>query len=105
MENLHFIANTRMGKSFYLASKKALFNHLGIIFNLPFQVPRDGSVQNRAERTIPWPLYIAKSKIEDGGLGVWTSANLPEGLVFGPCEGRVVKRTGEMSGYAWEVNT
>ncbi|XP_045108621.1 uncharacterized protein LOC123503168 [Portunus trituberculatus] len=73
-----------------------------LILDVP--VPRDGSVQNRAELTIPWPLYIAKSKMEDGGLGVWTCADIPEGLVFGPCEGRVVKRTGEMSGYAWEIH-
>ncbi|XP_063842598.1 uncharacterized protein LOC135090141 isoform X2 [Scylla paramamosain] len=72
-----------------------------LILDVP--VPRDGSFQNRAELTAPWPLYIAKSKVEDGGLGVWTSADLPQGLVFGPCEGQIVRRTGEMSGYAWEI--
>lgn len=65
---------------------------------------RDGSVQNRAELTAPWPLCIAKSKVEGGGLGVWTKADLPRGLVFGPCEGRVVKKTEEVSDYAWEVS-
>lgn len=71
--------------------------------NIFLQVPRDGSVKNRAELTVPWPLYIAKSLIEDAGQGVWTSAALPQGLVFGPCEGQIVKKTGEVSGYSWEV--
>ncbi|XP_050685878.1 uncharacterized protein LOC126980244 isoform X2 [Eriocheir sinensis] len=66
-------------------------------------VVRDGSVENRAQLTAPWPLYIAKSKIEEAGEGVWTGATLPRGLVFGPCEGRVMRKTGRMSGYSWEV--
>lgn len=55
--------------------------------------------------TTPWPLFIADSKIKEAGLGVWTYANLPEGLLFGPYEGRVDYdvKPGLESGYGWKV--
>lgn len=68
------------------------------------QVLRDGSVKNRAQLTVPWPLYLDDSKVKNAGQGVWTSAALPQGLVFGPCEGRIVRKAGKMSGYSWEVS-
>lgn len=70
------------------------------------KVSRDDSVNERARLTAPWPLYVSKSKVDDGGEGVWTSATLPQGLVFGPYEGCLIKYTPSVceSGYAWRVS-
>lgn len=72
------------------------------------KVPRDGSVWERARLTAPWPLYVAESKIPGAGEGVWTSASLPRGLVFGPYEGQVlrIRKNSKVaeSGYAWHVS-
>ena len=69
---------------------------------------RDGSVEERARFTAPWPLFVAKSKIPEAGEGVWTSAALPRGLVFGPYEGKIlrIRRNSKAadSGYAWHVS-
>lgn len=77
-------------------------------FLLPYKVVRDGSVEERARLTVPWPLYVAKSKIPGAGEGVWTSASLPKGLVFGPYEGQILRaqRNSRVadSGYAWHVS-
>ncbi|RXG69269.1 putative histone-lysine N-methyltransferase PRDM7 [Armadillidium vulgare] len=69
------------------------------------QSPRDVKNKNRAKATIPWPLFIGNSSIKGAGLGVWTYANLPQGLLFGPYEGRVNcdVKLGSESGYGWKV--
>lgn len=72
------------------------------------KVVRDGSVEERARLTAPWPLHVAASHIPGAGEGVWTSAALPRGLVFGPYEGQIVRvkknsRAAD-SGYAWQVS-
>nr|XP_053652123.1 PR domain-containing protein 11-like [Cherax quadricarinatus] len=77
--------------------------HFVLILNK--KVSRDGSVKDRARLTAPWPIYVSKSQIEGGGEGVWTSASLPQGLVFGPYEGHTqenISRESE-SGYAWHL--
>ncbi|KAK4313718.1 hypothetical protein Pmani_014941 [Petrolisthes manimaculis] len=67
-------------------------------------VVRDGSVSKRAHYTIPWPLTIGPSKIKSAGLGVWTNADLPKGLLFGPYQGNIISKvtSGEETGYAWK---
>ncbi|KAK4310409.1 hypothetical protein Pmani_018023 [Petrolisthes manimaculis] len=69
-------------------------------------VVRDGSVSKRAHYTIPWPLTIGPSKIKSAGLGVWTNADLPKGLLFGPYQGNIISKvtSGEETGYAWKCN-
>ncbi|XP_069195665.1 uncharacterized protein [Procambarus clarkii] len=68
-------------------------------------VLRDGSVQDRARLTTPWPLSICPSKLKDAGLGVWTNAELTPRLVFGPYEGRILNNVqeGHESGYGWQL--
>ena len=42
--------------------------------------------------------------MKNAGEGVWTDADLPEGLVFGPYEGFYTKEnTKKNSGYGWKV--
>ncbi|XP_045622863.2 uncharacterized protein [Procambarus clarkii] len=74
-----------------------------LVLILDTPVSRDGSVKERARLTAPWPITIAKSQITGAGEGVWTSATLPEGLLFGPCEGQIIKKQQKMSGYGWEI--
>ncbi|XP_071552552.1 uncharacterized protein [Panulirus ornatus] len=68
------------------------------------EVSRDGSVKDRARITAPWPLYVEKSKVIGAGDGIWTSATLPKGLVFGPCEGHIIKGNQKISGYGWKIH-
>ncbi|ROT71562.1 putative histone-lysine N-methyltransferase PRDM9-like [Penaeus vannamei] len=68
------------------------------------EVPRDGSRSDRARQTTPWPLRVAESPIAGAGMGVFTSARLPPGLVFGPYEGRI-RTDPKESGYAWQVRS
>ncbi|XP_042855247.1 uncharacterized protein LOC122242095 isoform X2 [Penaeus japonicus] len=68
------------------------------------EVPRDGSLCDRARQTTPWPLRVAESQITGAGLGVFTDAHLPQGLVFGPYEGRI-RTDSQESGYAWQVRS
>ncbi|XP_042217478.1 uncharacterized protein LOC121863061 isoform X2 [Homarus americanus] len=72
-----------------------------LILDIP--VPRDGRVEERARHTAPWPLFIAVSKIKGAGEGVWTSATLPQSLVFGPCEGHIIKKAKLATQYVWEI--
>ncbi|XP_076045824.1 uncharacterized protein LOC143028068 [Oratosquilla oratoria] len=83
---------------------ECLFHSLTLIFDR--QVARDGSVPDRARQTVPWPLSINTSKVPGAGLGVWTNADLPPRLVFGPYEGRLLQETqtpGTESGYGWRI--
>lgn len=90
---------------FYFQVIYVLF-HLCLSFTC--KVVRDGSVEERARLTAPWPLFVAESMITGAGEGVWTSAALPRGLVFGPYEGQILrlKRNSKAadSGYAWHVS-
>ncbi|KAK7067621.1 putative histone-lysine N-methyltransferase prdm7, partial [Halocaridina rubra] len=76
---------------------------LSLVLDTP--VPRDGSVQDRAEQTAPWPLSIRESKIKVAGRGVWTNEDLPPGLLFGPYEGHFLAHVeeGKESGYGWKI--
>ena len=67
------------------------------------QVVRDGSLPQRARLTAPWPLSVADSRIPGAGKGVWTTRDLPRGLLFGPYEGTVIRNPPKESGYAWKV--
>ncbi|XP_071522966.1 uncharacterized protein [Panulirus ornatus] len=79
------------------------FHPLTLILDNP--VIRDGSVKNRACLTAPWPLRICPSKIKGAGLGVWSNADLPPRLVFGPYEGRILSCVeGHESGYGWQLH-
>ncbi|KAK3855765.1 hypothetical protein Pcinc_037851, partial [Petrolisthes cinctipes] len=55
-------------------------------------VVRDGSVSKRAYYTTPYPLTIGPSKIKSAGLGVWTDADLPKYLLFGPYQGNIISK-------------
>ncbi|KAK3883391.1 hypothetical protein Pcinc_012292 [Petrolisthes cinctipes] len=68
-------------------------------------VVRDGSVSKRAYYTTPYPLTIGPSKIKSAGLGVWTDADLPKYLLFGPYQGNIISKvpSGKESGYAWKL--
>ncbi|KAK8378355.1 hypothetical protein O3P69_011093 [Scylla paramamosain] len=76
---------------------------LTLVLDTP--VCRDGRVSQRARLTAPWPLQVAPSQVEGAGLGVWTAADLPPRLVFGPYEGRLLSRVeeGTESGYGWRL--
>ncbi|KAG0725411.1 Histone-lysine N-methyltransferase PRDM9 [Chionoecetes opilio] len=76
---------------------------LTLVLDTP--VARDGSEGQRARLTAPWPLRVAPSQVEGAGLGVWTDADLPPRLVFGPYEGRFLSRVeeGTESGYGWRL--
>ncbi|RXG59464.1 putative histone-lysine N-methyltransferase PRDM7, partial [Armadillidium vulgare] len=76
-----------------------------LLLLLDKESPRDGKNKKRAKATTPWPLYIGDSRIIEAGLGVWTYANLPQGLLFGPYEGRVNSdvKSGSESGYGWKI--
>ena len=72
---------------------------------LSVQVPRDGRDIHRARRTAPWPLTLGISKVPGAGTGVWTNAELPKQLVFGPYDGHIFseREVDKESGYAWKV--
>ena len=69
------------------------------------QVARDGSDMQRARLTAPWPLTLGISKVPGAGMGVWTNAELPPQLVFGPYDGHIFseQQVDKESGYAWKV--
>ncbi|XP_042884424.1 histone-lysine N-methyltransferase PRDM9-like isoform X3 [Penaeus japonicus] len=82
------------------------YHPLFLILDNP--VVRDGSETDRARLTAPWPLSICESKVKGAGKGVWTNAQLPSHLVFGPYEGRVLSRhpeVGKESGYGWKIRS
>ena len=65
---------------------------------------------NRARRSCPEGISVAKSKIRSGGLGVWADKDFPRNSVFGPYEGIDVHRLDVQKlrllfegGCAWEV--
>ena len=65
---------------------------------------REEGNPQRARLTAPYPLSIKTSSIKNAGEGVWTEADLPEGLIFGPYEGVFTKENPEKdSGYGWKV--
>lgn len=65
---------------------------------------REEGNPQRARLTTPYPLSIKTSSIKNAGEGVWTEADLPEGLIFGPYEGVFTKENPEKdSGYGWKV--
>ncbi|XP_054719044.1 zinc finger protein 260-like [Uloborus diversus] len=55
--------------------------------------------------TAPNFLSVGYSCIREAGLGVWTEKCLPQGIVFGPYEGDIIRKRFEakQSGYAWEI--
>ena len=65
---------------------------------------REEGNPRRARLTTPYHLSIKTSSIKNGGEGVWTDADLPQGLVFGPYEGFYTKENPKKnSGYGWKV--
>ncbi|KAA0184141.1 hypothetical protein HAZT_HAZT008043, partial [Hyalella azteca] len=61
----------------------------------------------RARQSAPWPLVVRYSTIAGAGFGVFTDADLPCCLVFGPYQGSVATKTVDSSesGYGWQIRT
>ncbi|XP_062912793.1 histone-lysine N-methyltransferase PRDM9-like [Mobula hypostoma] len=66
----------------------------------------DFNQPDRARLTLPEGLYIAPSKIQKAGLGVWNEGKLiPRGVHFGPYEGEVSsEEAAAVSGYSWVIS-
>ncbi|GBM98613.1 putative histone-lysine N-methyltransferase PRDM7 [Araneus ventricosus] len=77
--------------------------HGAMLQVLDTKVPK-GEPQ-RAKRTLPYFFSIGISSIRKAGLGVWTEMPLIEGMVFGPFEGKILKKNemSKASEYMWEV--
>ncbi|CAJ0915468.1 unnamed protein product, partial [Mesorhabditis belari] len=60
---------------------------------------------DRCNLTIPPFLKIRISKIPDAGHGIFTTAELPIGIVFGPYQGVLLedKEEADLAGYSWEI--
>jgi hypothetical protein len=54
------------------------------------KVPADGSVPDRAEKTLPHSLVLGLSSKGNDVRGVFTVGKLTKGATFGPYEGEVV---------------
>ncbi|XP_041373733.1 uncharacterized protein LOC121386784 isoform X2 [Gigantopelta aegis] len=69
----------------YMDYDYPIFEPLNIVRDL--KLPMDGSIQDRAERTLPPGLSIRTSTIEGAGLGVFAEEDIPSRTRFGPYEG------------------
>ncbi|GBM98617.1 Histone-lysine N-methyltransferase PRDM9 [Araneus ventricosus] len=59
----------------------------------------------RAKRTLPYFFSVGISSIPKAGVGVWTEVPLVAGMVFGPFEGKILKKNHAYKAgeYSWEV--
>ncbi|XP_072918409.1 histone-lysine N-methyltransferase PRDM7-like [Hemitrygon akajei] len=66
----------------------------------------DSNQPDRARLTLPEGLYIATSKIQKAGLGVWNEGKvIPRGVHFGPYEGELsTEEAAAVSGYSWVIS-
>ncbi|CAH1782439.1 unnamed protein product [Owenia fusiformis] len=76
----------------------------------PLIIVEDRKVEGgkfRAELTAPYDLVVRLSKIPGAGHGVWTTAEIPKGVRFGPYAGKIVEihreHDAHESGYAWMI--